>query len=173
MGYVEPSKIEQLEKTVENLKLNTGLSYPENNLIDIAKGIGIDVVSADLPDYQGKKVKGYIKWFTEEDSENCDARIYINENQPETTKTFTLAHELGHYLLHKNTDNFRIDLEDYSLESDPNNQETEANYFAGALLMPRDKFTTALHRAKNIDEVAALFGVSVPAVESRIKWLGM
>ena len=66
---------------------------------------------------------------------------------------------------------FRIDLQDYSPDGDPQNYETEANYFAGSLLMPKDKLIAVVNSAKNLDEVANAFGVSKPAVESRLKWL--
>jgi IrrE N-terminal-like domain len=173
MSYLSPKEKETIEKAVERIKLDTGLSYPENNLLDIADSLGVTVRSAALPDFQGKKVKGFIRWLLDEEKEDDRhiAKIYLNSEQSDTTKTFTLAHELGHFLLHKEKDNFRIDLQDYSEEGDPENQETEANYFAGALLMPTDKLTIALKNAKNIQEVAKSFGVSAPAVEARMKWL--
>lgn len=167
--------MEVINNAVESIRLNTGLSYPENSLLEIARELGAEVVSAELPDFNGKKVKGYIKWFSsqEEREENAPfvAKIYINANQSDTTQTFTIGHELGHFLLHKNHNNFRIDLEDYSTTNDPENQETEANFFAGSLLLPKNKLVLALREAKNLQEVADLFGVSVPAVESRMKWL--
>ena len=174
MAYLNPTRVSIIDKAVEQMVLNTGLSYPKDSLLDIAKALGVEVVSAELPDLQTKKVKGYIKWLSDEEKEKMGkpyrAKIYLNSNQADTTKTFTLAHELGHFLLHKDTNNFRIDLEDYS-ESDPDNQETEANYFASCLLMPKDKFFNALNNAKGLDQVAEAFGVSVPAVEARMKWL--
>lgn len=161
-----------IEQKVEQIKLDTGLSYPENSLLQIANALGAEVVDADLPDFKDKKVKGYIKWLPE--SERTDklyrAKIYLNLNQSDTTKTFTLAHELGHFLLHKDDNNFRIDLQDYS-EDDSDNQETEANFFAGCLLMPKEKLLAALNQIGNMAEVAKRFGVSLPAVQARIKWI--
>ena len=173
MSYLTTKEKETIEKAVERIKLDTGLSYPENGLLDIVDSLGVKVSSAALPPFEGKKVKGFIKWLSDEEKEGNHyiAKIYLNSDQSETTKTFTLAHELGHFLLHKETNNFRIDLQDYSEEGDPKNEETEANYFAGALLMPADKLSIALKNAKNMQDVAKSFGVSVPAVEARMKWL--
>ena len=173
MAHLEQTRKSEIVKIVERMKLDTGLSYPDNALLEIAKVLGVEVVSAELPPFEDKKVKGYIKWFSGEETRDNPfiARIYLNSDQAETTKTFTLAHEIGHLLLHKDTNNFRIDLQDYSEESDPKNEETEANYFAGALLMPRNKLITAIKNSKNLQEVANLFGVSIPAVEARMKWL--
>lgn len=175
MSKLDKETISNIEKSVEQIKLDTGLSYPENGLIEIANSLGADVVSAELPDFESKKVKGYIKWFSNEEKElniPYTAKIYLNSNQSAKVKNFTLAHEIGHLLLHKNSNSFRIDLQDYSEEGDPENQETEANYFAGALLMPKDKFILAIRNAKNLDDVAEAFSVSKPAVEARLKWLG-
>ena len=170
MASLTPLERSKIENAVEQIKLNTGLSYPENELLEIADALGAEVVSAELPDFNGKKVKGYIRWLDEGTSPKYRAKIYLNSSQSETTKAFTLAHELGHFLLHKGAENFRIDIEDYATE-DTDNEETEANYFAGTLLMPANKFLVALKEAKNVSEVADAFGVSVPAVEARIKWL--
>lgn len=170
MAYLTAEKQEKIDKRVEAIRLETGLSYPENNLLDIANALGVKVISADLPDFNGQKVKGYIQWNVDGDG-NHHAEIYLNSSQFDTTKTFTLAHELGHFLLHKDEKNFRIDLLNY-LEDDPKNQETEANYFAGSLLVPKDKLLKALNEeGGNIEEVAKLFNVSVPVIENRLKWL--
>ena len=174
MSHIDQKTKINIEKSIEQIKLDTGLSYPENGLVEIAEALGAEVVSADLLPFEGKRVKGLIKWFSEEErktNSRYSAKIFLNSNQGDTTKNFTLAHEIGHLLLHKNSNSFRIDLQDYSEEGDPNNQETEANYFAGSLLMPKEKLSIVLKNAESLDEVAQTFAVSRPAVEARIKWL--
>ena len=176
MAHIDSDTKTKIEKSIENIRLDTGLSYPENGLLDIASALGAEVVDAELPDFQGKRVKGYIRWYSEEEKVTTipfTAKIYLNSNQIASVKNFTLAHEIGHLVLHKNSDSFRIDLQDYSDEADPYNQETEANYFAGSLLMPKDKLIIKIKNAKNLNDVAIAFGVSRPAVEARLKWLGL
>ncbi len=172
MPYINDQKRLEIERKVQGIKLGTGLSYPENSLVDIANSLGAEVLSADLPPLEGKRVKGFIQWLPDEKRGESpySAKIYLNKNQSSTTRTFTLAHELGHFLLHKDNNNFRIDLEDYATD-DSYNQETEANYFAGEILMPKEKFISVLKNAGNLDNVAEAFGVSVPAVGARMKWL--
>ena len=176
MAHLDLEKRKSIEKSVENIKLDTGLSYPENSLVEIASALGASVVDAPLPPFNGKNVKGYIKWFVNDEELNENkpykAKIYLNSNQVGVVKNFTLAHEIGHIVLHKGDDSFRIDLQDYSEEADPDNQETEANYFAGSLLMPEEKLLLAIKNVKNLEEAAESFGVSRPAIESRLKWLG-
>ncbi len=70
------------------------------------------------------------------------AIITINSNiQYEGRKRFTIAHELGHYEMHKNIFQHHND-DVYTLDSFNNsgNQETEANQFASELLMPEELF---------------------------------
>lgn len=175
MSSIPRDKKLEIEQTVEQIRLDTGLSYPENELVEIASSLGANVVEAELPDFEGKRVKGFIKWYTTDEEKTANkpyvAQILLNSQQSDRVKNFTLAHEIGHFLLHK-TNSFRIDFQDYSKEGDPDNQETEANFFAGTLLMPKDKLILAINNASSLDDVADRFAVSRPAVEARLKWLG-
>lgn len=53
-------------------------------------------------------------------------------------RKFILAHELGHYIMHKNDRIFICDEEDFVDWNRKNRKETEANEFSAELLMPRD-----------------------------------
>lgn len=80
---------------------------------------------------------------------------------------FTVAHEIGHLIMHVGTLN-RTDGGGEKLPAylDP---EWQANYFAGALLMPRELMLACL----SIDEVMQKFGVSRECASVRAKVLGM
>ena len=82
---------------------------------------------------------------------------------------FTLAHELGHYILHSPRTNsfaFRRDRDLASLV------EWEANWFAACLLMPEQAFLDAMKETKkDIDLLAIQFGVSRQAAEVRLQSL--
>lgn len=105
--------------------------------------------------------------------------FYVNENnQPITRIRFTLAHEIGHAVLHKDTgtNHFRkITLsDDISRPKSP--LEVEANYFAGYLLIPdsvlkQKLIYTELMPAGEymIQEFAKIFGVSSEAMRVRFK----
>ncbi|PYE89963.1 ImmA/IrrE family metallo-endopeptidase [Phyllobacterium leguminum] len=72
-------------------------------------------------------------------------RIIVNANHPETRQRFTIAHELGHYMLHRHLIGDGID-ENRAYRSSVNGiyknrnigpaQETQANKFAVSVLMP-------------------------------------
>ena len=102
--------------------------------------------------------------------------ILLNSKKPSTNQLFTLAHEFGHYILghHKQGNGvlFRIDFfsDNYPDDKKVQTQELEANYFAGAILMPRDvilKYKDKLHNR----EIAEELGVSESAVATRIDWI--
>jgi hypothetical protein len=60
---------------------------------------------------------------------------------------FTLGHEFGHYLLHREAypEGFRCSTEDMAAwESEYGQRENEANIFAATLLMPLDDFRTQI-----------------------------
>lgn len=149
--------------------MQTGLSYPENDLIDIAKALGIEVFESDFTEYPN--VDGLLEY---KDENNKPApKIFLNKDRPNTRKKFTLAHEIGHYVLHKDDKvRYRIDELDYSNDSETIKLETEANYFAASLLVPTDKLKKILSLSNNDYNITAdFFGVSKPVIENRIKWI--
>jgi transcriptional regulator with XRE-family HTH domain len=92
-------------------------------------------------------------------------------------RRFTLAHELGHYLL-RHSASFHLDFFDAggSAGDAPGynwQHERAANEFAANLLMPADKVRRAASRISDIDELAAAFDVSRQAMAFRLAALGL
>lgn len=110
------------------------------------------------------------------DSEN-DFVIYIPVDTSEVRDRFTIAHELGHYVLHylwprqvKGRADFKLKASRYGSDR----AEWEANWFAAAFLMPRADFTNLVKKKKlTLQELAKHFSVSIRAVETRAKVLGV
>jgi Zn-dependent peptidase ImmA (M78 family) len=111
--------------------------------------------------------------------------IAVNSAQHENRQRFTIAHELGHLLLHRGTklhfdDDFRIDYRDASSSDATKREEIEANTFAAALLMPerilmRDWMRLAPDNKRIPDTIRALatrYRVSQKAMELRLVNLG-
>lgn len=119
-------------------------------------------------------------------------KIWLNkiENKHETRKRFTLAHEIGHYILHidkKGGDKTIVDDRKSLSRSDSywDTIEYEANNYAAQLLMPRKQIKEQAHEiiahykeAKNkntmprslfIKRMARKFKVSEQAMEYRLK----
>ena len=114
--------------------------------------------------------------------------IILNKDQSETRRRFTIAHELGHFVLHDDnsttvspflgSDNnvrFRSHLTSQGIDTD----EIEANQFAAQLLMPVDlieQWILEVPENANDDEMikflADKFKVSPAAMKYRLVNLG-
>jgi len=111
--------------------------------------------------------------------------IGINSTHPETRKRFTIAHEMGHIVLHQ-LDQVHVDKQfPVKLRDDISSQaidphEIEANAFAAALLMPEAMLKNDISEfleidSENEDELAELankYGVSTKAMSFRLMNLG-
>lgn len=94
-----------------------------------------------------------------------EAAIGVRASDAETRKRFTIAHELGHVLLHPIGNHYR----DPDLRpGDP--VEAEANRFAADLLMPKPMLDTVVGRYSP-RALASLFEVSEDAMAVRIRVL--
>jgi len=90
---------------------------------------------------------------------------------------FTIAHELGHFILHymwRRQSGVEIDGPMMALMKGSDRIEWEANWFAAAFLMPSADFRDVYNRhAGKLPAVASYFDVSVPAAEVRARQLGL
>lgn len=104
--------------------------------------------------------------------QNNTWHIRVNRGHNPKRQKFTIAHELGHYMLHRHTATefndeifFRSQLKD--------NIEYNANLFASLLLMPEAEVRASINRGNiNIGLLADEFGVSAPAMKNRVLDLG-
>jgi Zn-dependent peptidase ImmA (M78 family) len=96
-------------------------------------------------------------------------RIFINTGESLNRQRFTMAHEIGHAVLHPSDEDGVVDLRQ-SIDIPSSPKETEANQFAAALLMPREKFLKEWGKTcGNVDALATIFGASKQAIEIRSK----
>ncbi|MDX9694384.1 MAG: XRE family transcriptional regulator [Bacteroidales bacterium] len=91
--------------------------------------------------------------------------IVINKAFSNDRKRFTLAHELGHLIMHI-TGNFPI--------PDYRNLEDEANNFASEFLMPKEAIKSSLHglRLSHLSELKRYWLTSMASIVRRAKDLG-
>lgn len=100
--------------------------------------------------------------------------IYVSKSDTYERKVFTIAHEMGHFVLHSTKEKetfFRKDL--ILADKEEREEEKEANCFAANILMPKGTLIRYLELTKNIERLADLFGVSQSALLLRIKTLGL
>lgn len=106
---------------------------------------------------------------------NIDGKwiICINENHNIKRQRFTLAHELGHYILHKEKNVEFVDTA-FFRSDEMDSIEYHANEFAARLLMPETSVRELIdnEHIKNIGILAERFGVSSAAMKYRVLSLG-
>lgn len=140
-----------------------GIAAPPVNPVQIAESLGVSVVFAT---FSGKS-RGVSGFF------DCEENaIFVNEEEVPLRQTFTVAHELGHSVLHGE---WARSAEYQVLWRDTNRQhqdfrEKEANAFAANLLMPRD-FMDRYWDTLSVAQLSRLFAVSVPAMKNRLSHL--
>lgn len=141
-------------------------------VVDIANALKIKVYETDsFSDLQSGSIT----------FDGSNYAIYVNQFHAPTRKAFSIAHEIGHYLLHREKINEKSELVTntktpingierskrvYGSDEEIRN-ERQANEFAASLLMPEEEFKKSFEAAKDINEVAQEFGVSPSAATVR------
>lgn len=168
LNKITPERQKEIESVVQSILLSTGLSYPENSLMEIIKAYIPGVVLVEH-DFEGRsQVRGAIFRKSEDYRHPL---IAIQARQSAGAKTFALAHEFGHYVLnHNENDNYFIDDRPFD-GSKPMQDEGEANFFAASLLMPKEEFTRLDQPFLTDSQLAERFGVNPTAVRVRREWL--
>lgn len=146
------------EKTRQYFGIPSG--EPVHNVTDLLHQHGIVVVA--FPEELSKE------WACDGVSTNDAVNptvIAMNRNRPGDRYRFSLAHELGHLMLHR--ENHR---------SDGPEMEKEANQFAGAFLMPPELVADSLTEDSTLATYAELkghWGYSIAAIVRRAHDLGI
>ena len=138
---------------------------PPVETIPIAHALGLEVYRVDN---WPNNVSGMIERDADEGGESGFA-IYVNSGHPLVRRRFTIAHEIAHFMLHKEQigDGVRDDALYRSGLS--NRMEAEANRFAADILMPWHLLTQEIGRDHDtIPKLADIFHVSNSAMSIRI-----
>lgn len=154
---------------------------------DLAKKIGFgpgDSIEELVQRVGGKLVVG-TSGFGDEDSGSIIARdtddfdIFVSGHTSLKRDRFTIAHEIGHLLLHfksiKDEDPGAVMRATRYVDPGDREQqraEWEANWFAAAFLMPSEEFTEAF-RAGGVENAALICDVSLHAAKIRAENLNL
>jgi Zn-dependent peptidase ImmA (M78 family) len=170
MPRLSKERQNEIDRIIASVVMTTGKTYPDDGLIDIVSSYGVGVIDFDFGK-DSARIMGAIK-FPEPDKGIKRPLVLVNKDKPDTNKTFTLAHEFGHFKLKhaEEGSKFRLDY-DFSTSEEDLTHETEANYFAGSLLMPKDKLLDIVATTSDLNEVAKYFGVSRKALDVRLQWI--
>ena len=138
---------------------------PPVNVVALATAFGLKVYHDDLAEgISGKIIKDAAHGGPSGYS------IVINSNESANRRRFTIAHEIGHYLLHR--DRIGDGLVDDALYRSglSSFDEVRANRLAADILMPFDLIEQAIKSGtKNVQDLAALFRVSPQAMSVRLE----
>lgn len=129
----------------------------------LASALGLKVVLATLP----MNISGLIQ-----PGEDGGFVIKVNRFEPKERQRFTIAHEIAHFLLHR--DKIQAGLVDSVLYRSKlsSKLEAEANRLAADIIMPKGAVIAAMKEAEGgdgaVDVLAQRFQVSRQAMEIRV-----
>lgn len=179
MSYAAPkTPIVEANRLSKLLNISRGTERFPVDVEELARGYAqqfghndpiAEVIGADLPGFEGALYRtekhGNLEW----------ALLYNSAIEVPGRIRFTMAHELGHYILHRQNGNtFECSEADLlQWESVEKRQEAEADVFASYLLMPIDDFRRSIGSDSVdlhiLDDCARRYGVSLTA--AILKWL--
>jgi Zn-dependent peptidase ImmA (M78 family) len=159
---------EKIEKIVDSIHQEFGVRAMPVQLEEIVEKLGIRIKKAPSEEFSGLLLR-----------KEGRALIGVNSNEPQVRQRFTIAHELGHYFLHKTQDAF-IDYRDNESGIVRNSRERTANVFAATFLMPRSHVVADLKKTAKggifeteIERLAKKYDVSKEAMNYSILNLGL
>jgi Zn-dependent peptidase ImmA (M78 family) len=169
-----------IQRLVQELLDANNVVRPAVPVDRIARALGIEIAHVPGQD----ELSGFLLRNTA----TKEAVIGVNEHHHTNRQRFTIAHELGHFLLHEGepvhvdeTESYRIEKRSSRSSAGDDPMEIEANAFAAELLMPARFLRTDLdERGSNVDlsddaavqAMASRYKVSVTAMTFRLANLG-
>lgn len=158
---------DQIEDIGSNFRTTVDEKYPDeknvtNLLSTVVSILGGKIIGTNDPEYfeiNGGSLR--IKAIG-------DFYIKLPMDTSPLRDNFTIAHELGHYFLH-----YKKDFGERLYARYGNSpEEIQANRFAAAFLMPRERFIKARKDYNDcIPLIAAHFQVSTDVVQERMKYI--
>ncbi|SDO58025.1 protein of unknown function [Paenibacillus sp. yr247] len=166
--------VRSAEKRAEQILSEFGIVRPPINLESIAKELKVHI--------QYESFDGELSGILIRNEELGEYIIGVNKEHADNRKRFTIAHEIGHFLLHEGNETYidtsiRYNFRDSDSSQGTNMDEMEANAFAASLLMPEDMIEEYIknHHGyidynddKEIKKMAETFQVSVQALMIRL-----
>lgn len=155
---LDPAELQSVESVASEIRMRWGIHPgPVENLIGHLEDAGILVIRSNF----GTRQVDAISRFSQEDQ--LPPIIFINCSLPGDRQRFSVAHELGHIILH------------HHLSVPHEGMEEEADRFASELLMPASQISYQLKGISSLRDVASLkptWKVSMAALIERAARLG-
>lgn len=136
------------EEIALNIREAMGLGLePIQDIIEVAELMGFTVINMN---YQEDKVDA----FSSMNTINGNSYFVITTGDTGSfyRQQFSIAHEIGHWVLHQNINPQELDREEYKVI------EEESNKIASILLLPKESFGNEL-RSKIVDEIDTYYNL--------------
>lgn len=131
--------------------------FGTNNPLKIIKELGIIVQFSDLGVNKGL----YHTLEIDNTTYHC---IHINNKLSSSEQRYTMAHELGHYILHPNSNlHFLRRVSDVPLSR----QEKEADLFASYFIISDDE----IKEINNLTYISEAYNLDYSILEERVKYI--
>lgn len=154
-------KLYQKFVTPEEVLETLGVTEPPVSIFDVANKLGATLYRVEDVEWHGR---------VEADRQTGKAEIFVNANTPLTRQRFTVAHELGHLILHGDN---KVQFRDNNFLAN-DREEAQANGYGAGLLMPENlvrKYAGFL--SADPWELAKEFNVSVESMQYRLNALDL
>jgi hypothetical protein len=137
------------------------------NIIGLANALGLTVIESDLGVNAGEIFRDIRRGGFSGYS------IVVNSNDPHVRQRYTIGHEIAHFLRHRDRVRNRLVDDRMYRSGHGKTVEDEADALAADLLMPRRVIGQLWAGGlRNVEELAAKFDVSVPAMKRRLRIRG-
>ena len=168
-------RLARIRKKSRSLLAQLEIQKPPVPVAELARSCGARIVRVSGNE---DDIDGFL--YQEDD----DVVIGINRDQAAVRQRFTVAHELGHLLLHEHSRvyvdrGFRVRLRSGLSSEGTDRDEMEANRFAAELLMPIEFLQADLEEQEfdlaaddQFRVLAKRYGVSTQALAIRLNGLG-
>ncbi|MBO3652552.1 ImmA/IrrE family metallo-endopeptidase [Bacillus amyloliquefaciens] len=132
-----------------------------NNVYQICENLRIVLLKEDLG-----CINGFLQYYKERET----YLIHVNKNS--VHPDLIIAHELGHYYLHKNLNSFQM--ENCSLVLG-NKLEIQANAFATELLLPDYIISNELPKLQNwtLKQIASFFQLPLFVIKNKLEHINL
>jgi Zn-dependent peptidase ImmA (M78 family) len=148
-------------------KIDQHLEEAPISLSAVAQSLGVKVISAVLP----SGISGEIR---PDPSTASGFIVRVNKNDPTRRQRFTVAHELAHFILHRDVIGNGVTDDVLYRSTLSDSREAQANRLAADLLMPQELVNTWMERARTlhvediVEFLSDKFGVSNSAMKIRL-----
>jgi len=162
----------------EIIEFHFGIIVQYRNLSKNGSIHGITVFEHSMIPVYDDRRKQYEATFAKSGIILIDKRL-LAQNREKRLR-FTFAHELGHYMIHKDYYTEIDELASKTSSTSDSQTEREADALGAALLMPYGRVKVAFMRLQGklpkeatIHQLAQLFNVSAQAMEIRLRIIGL